>query len=527
MIYRRIVLLFLALSITPAGAFAGSATWNLNPTSGEWSTASNWTPVTIPNQVSDTATFAQSNITDISTTGAPSNLDGIVFTLDASAFTISLADTNILLISGAGIINNSGKTQQFSVPNYNCDFLNGATAGENIQYVIEVSDSQAGGIAFFDSASAGQASYFIEPSQNQFVGDGSVLFLEDSTADRASFTISGGGVNPTVGGIVTFLGKSSAGAATFNALGSTLSGTSGGRVFFKESSNAGASTLVATAGSGGGAGGLIYFEKSARGTTGRAEVFGNGSLDISGVGAQRAQVAIGSLEGSGNVFLGANKLSVGSNGLSTKFSGVIADSGGLTTGTGGSLEKVGTGKLFLRNANSYSGGTTVESGILIVSNSNGSVTGAGPVQVKGGMLVGQGVIAGAVTIGTGSGTGANFSPGLLGGKRRPGSLTIQSTLSFSSDGTYQAEVNSSTGMADEVAAQGVTIDPAAKFVFSDIGSGQLPQGTVFRIINNTAATPISGTFANLTDGQVIDQSGNTYKANYEGGDGNDLTLTVQ
>ncbi|MGI8889491.1 MAG: autotransporter-associated beta strand repeat-containing protein [Chthoniobacterales bacterium] len=526
MIYRRIVLLFLALFVTQA-AFAGSATWNLNPTSGEWSTDANWTPATYPNSATDTATFAQSSITNISTPGAPSNLDGIVFTPDASAFTISLADTNILLISGAGIINNSGKTQQFNVPNFDCDFLNGATAGENIQYVIKVSDTQAGGMVFFDSAGAGQASYFIEPSQNQFVGDGLILFAGDSTADRGTFTISGGAVNPTIGGVVTFLGNSTAGAATFNALGSTLSGTSGGRVFFEESSNAGDATLIAAGGSGGGAGGLISFERSARGTTGRVEVFGNGSLDISGVGAKRGQVVIGSLEGSGNVFLGANQLSVGSNGLSTKFSGVLADSGGQTTGTGGSLAKVGSGKLFLRNANFYTGGTTVESGILIVSNTEGSVTGSGPVQVNGGMLVGKGVIAGAVKVGTGSGTGAIFSPGFLGGKRRPGLLTIQGALSFSSDGTYQAQVNSTTEMADEVSAFGVTIEPAAQFVFSDIGSGLLPQGTVFRIIDNTATNPISGTFANLTDGQTIIQSGNTYKANYEGGDGNDLTLTVQ
>lgn len=57
--------------------------------------------------------------------------------------------------------------------------------------------------------------------------------------------------------------------------------------------------------------------------------------------------------------------------------------------------------------------------------------------------------------------------------------------------------------------------------------GTLPQGPVFRIINNPAATPITGTFANLADGQTFIQSGNTYTANYEGEDGNDLILAVQ
>ena len=39
--------------------------------------------------------------------------------------------------------------------------------------------------------------------------------------------------------------------------------------------------------------------------------------------------------------------------------------------------------------------------------------------------------------------------------------------------------------------------------------------------------PIAGTFANLPDGATIKIGNNTFQANYEGGDGNDLTLTVQ
>ena len=46
------------------------------------------------------------------------------------------------------------------------------------------------------------------------------------------------------------------------------------------------------------------------------------------------------------------------------------------------------------------------------------------------------------------------------------------------------------------------------------------------MIKNTAATPISGTFANLPDGATITSGNNTFQVSYEGGDGNDLTLTV-
>jgi hypothetical protein len=47
------------------------------------------------------------------------------------------------------------------------------------------------------------------------------------------------------------------------------------------------------------------------------------------------------------------------------------------------------------------------------------------------------------------------------------------------------------------------------------------------VINNTAATQINGTFSNIPDGGTITVGSNTFQANYEGGDGNDLTLTVQ
>ncbi len=88
------------------------------------------------------------------------------------------------------------------------------------------------------------------------------------------------------------------------------------------------------------------------------------------------------------------------------------------------------------------------------------------------------------------------------------------------------ELNSSGVTADEVVANGVTINAGAQFSFLDFGSASLPPGTVFTAINNTAANPIAGAFVNLPDGSTFTSNGNTYQANYEGGDGNDLTLTV-
>jgi len=45
---------------------AGSARWTVNPATGDWNSATNWTPSTVPNGPSDTATFDSSNTVDVS-----------------------------------------------------------------------------------------------------------------------------------------------------------------------------------------------------------------------------------------------------------------------------------------------------------------------------------------------------------------------------------------------------------------------------------------------------------------------------
>ena len=61
---------------------------------------------------------------------------------------------------------------------------------------------------------------------------------------------------------------------------------------------------------------------------------------------------------------------------------------------------------------------------------------------------------------------------------------------------------------------------------TDSGTATLASGTAFILINNTANSPIIGAFSNLADGSTLTVGSNTYLVSYEGGTGNDLTLTV-
>ena len=113
-------------------------------------------------------------------------------------------------------------------------------------------------------------------------------------------------------------------------------------------------------------GGAIVFNGASTGGTARVEVFDNGYLDISG---HQSGVTIGSIEGSGNVFLGANRLTVGTNNINTSFSGVISGSG--------LLAKVGSGILTLQ-ANDCIADTV---GLILVSGSTIKLDFTGPPDV--------------------------------------------------------------------------------------------------------------------------------------------------
>ena len=95
-------ILVVAVSIlAPIVAHADSATWNLNPTSGDWNTAANWTPMTVPNGPADIATFALSNNGSVSIS-ADTEVNAITFTNPGTRITIN--PNLALTLSGTGVI---------------------------------------------------------------------------------------------------------------------------------------------------------------------------------------------------------------------------------------------------------------------------------------------------------------------------------------------------------------------------------------------------------------------------------------
>jgi autotransporter-associated beta strand protein len=471
-------------------------TWRAHPVDNDWENPSNWSTGSVPDDL-DNALFDVSNIRNVQiTSDSVTFIQDIVFNETADAFTLTATDG--ALLDGINVTNNSAVEQNFV--------------------------AESNGVFNFTGDVSGPVTFTTQPS-NSATESGGFLEFGTSSAGTAIIYNLGATVAGALGGSTLFFYfYTSAENSTIINYGATVAGATGGTCTFSTGSpTAGNATLIANGGSNGGGGGFFTFDNFSTGGTARVELFGNGYLDISPHGSQ--PMTIGSLEGDGIVYLGDNTLTVVGNGLDTIFSGTLLPgdpSGG--PGTGG-LAKSSSTTLTLTGASLYTAGTTVTAGTLAVSNTTGSATGTGAVFVNAGTLAGGGTIGGPVTVGTGSGAGAILAPAQ--GSNKPLTLALQSSLTLSADATYTYtfKAKNNKSRTDLVVANGVTIN-GATVNLSGQTRGSLKLGLTLTMINNRSASPISGTFSNLPDGGIVNINGNNFQASYEGGDGNDLTLTV-
>ncbi|MEP5993078.1 beta strand repeat-containing protein, partial [Rhodopirellula bahusiensis] len=109
---------------------------------------------------------------------------------------------------------------------------------------------------------------------------------------------------------------------------------------------------------------------------------------------------------------------------------------------------------------------------------------------------------------------------------RPGGTTVASAamgqLSLNAGDHYAVEINGTsvtsdlTTVVNGVDVTGATLDVTA--------IGSLPVDGVYTIVDNQSATPVTGEFAGLAEGDTVTVGGQDLVITYVGGDGNDIVL---
>ncbi len=342
------------------------------------------------------------------------------------------------------------------------------------------------------AALAQNATWLANPATNQFnsagnwtagIPTGTATF---GAASTTAISLAPGGV--TVGGF-----QFDPGAPAYSFTG-TSGLTFNGAGIVNNSASAPAISMT---------GASIAFTNAASGGNARLILNPGASLNISGLTS--AGTSVGSIEGAGNVNLGAKQLTTGGNDLSTTLSGVIS-------GSGGALAKEGGGTLTLTGANTYSGGTTVSGGTLAIGAGGTTGTIAGNIANNATLLFNR---SDTLTIaGTISGSGGVIQEG-AGTTHLTANNTFSGTTTISA-GTLQLGSTQASGATTGALGSGDVVNNAALRVHRQnastiagniSGTGTLTNtgvGTVTLLGNNS----YSGT-TTITSGTVQVGNGGT------------------
>ena len=225
---------------------------------------------------------------------------------------------------------------------------------------------------------------------------------------------------------------------------------------------------------------VIYFGSALPANT-PVQVASGATLDLSGVSQTIDSLANSGVSGGTVTNSGA-----GTATLTLAPAGSTTFSGRIQNGTGKvALVLAGPGTQVFASSNTYTGGTTIDGGILVAANANGSATGSGLVTLSGGTLASgaSGSISGSVVV---SSVASEIAPGGFGsiGHLTVGSLATASNLTMLNfDLTTPSGSNdllTITGKLTLAANTAITfgVDPTTDGDYKLIGYGSLSGGTI-------------------------------------------------
>ncbi|MBN73504.1 MAG: hypothetical protein CME32_29975 [Gimesia sp.] len=226
-------------------------------------------------------------------------------------------------------------------------------------------------------------------------------------------------------------------------------------------------------------------------------------LDLNGF-----SVSLTSLTGTGSVLLGGPAGSLTLNqaiSTSATFAGDISGDGSLTI--------AGAGEVILSGNSSFTGATNVQDGVLKVE---GTLATSEVIVATGATLGGSGSISAPVTINADAALVPGSSPGVLS----TGDLTLDADadLNVEINGTNAGSEYDKIQVTGEVDLTGATLNISSSFTAA--------AGDQFLLIDNDDVDAVTGNFVGLAEGTLFNFNGNQVYITYQGGDGNDVVLTV-